>query len=371
MRADGADIPKQSFDGATLRQVVRISIGGTKLRFRLSNVFGDRPLILRSVYVAQSSLGGAVDPHLQRAVLFNGNASAMIPTGAEYISDAVAMSIAPLSDLTITMVIEKAPNSITTHSGSRATSFLLAGNHALDERLLSPELFTHWYFLAGVEVQGVAYAVSVVTLGDSITDGHGSTTDTNNRWPDVLAARLAKEHIGVVNRGIGGNRVLQDGLGPNVLARFDRDVVATPGTRYLIILEGVNDIGGLDRVESHTADAHNALAREIEAAYVQIAVRAHSQGIAVFGGTITPFRGSDYYHPSDQTEADRNALNQWIKTSGVFDSVIDFDQAMHDSSQPDRLDPAVDCGDHLHPNPNGYKRMGELIRLDLFQQRNK
>lgn len=374
MPASGADnLPKQPFNGATLRQVVRVSIGGEKLRLRLSNAFGDSPLILRSVFVgpSRSSKGGVIDPHSQFPVLFNGNASAMIPAGAEYLSDAVLMTVPPLSDVTITMLIERAPHSITSHDGARATSFLVSGNHVLDDHFSSPESFTHWYFLAGVEVQGISNVASVVTLGDSITDGHGSSTDANNRWPDVLAARLSKVHLGVVNRGIGGNRVLQDGLGPNALARFDRDVLATPGARYLIILEGVNDIGVLDRTESHTVETHNALVREIEAAYVQIVARAHSQGIAIFGGTVMPFRGSNYYHLSDQTEADRNALNQWIRTSGVFDSVIDFDKAMRDPSRPDHLDPAVDCGDHLHPNPTGYMRMGELVPLDLFWQLNQ
>ena len=371
MRADGADnLPKQPFDDATLRQVVRVSVGGMKLRLRLSNAFGNRPLVLRSVYVgpSRSSKTGSIDPHSQLPVLFDGNASVTIPAGAEYVSDAVLMTVPPLSDVTITILIDKAPSSITTHSGSRATSFLVSGNHVLDDQLSSPESFTHWYFLAGVEVQGIPNAVSVVTLGDSITDGHGASTDANDRWPDVLAARLSKAHIGVVNRGIGGNRVLEDGLGPNALARFDRDVLATPGARYLIVLEGVNDLGGLDRNEVHSLETHNALVRSLEAAFVQIVALAHSNGIAVFGGTVTPFRSSNYYHPSDQSEADRNALNQWIRTSGVFDAVIDFDKAMRDSSQPGLLDPEVDSGDHLHPNAVGYKRMGELVPLDLFQQ---
>jgi lysophospholipase L1-like esterase len=368
MAAWGAEnFPKQPLNGTTLRQVVRVSIGGEKLRLRLSNAFGDSPLILRSVSIGPSSKAGVIDPHTQIPVLFSGNASAMIPAGAEYLSDAVSMTVPPLSDVTITMLIERAPHTITTHSGAHATSWLASGNHVLDPQLSSPESFTHWFFLAGVEVQAASNSSTVVAFGDSITDGHGSLTDADDRWPDILAARLSKAHIGVVNRGIGGNRVLQDGLGPNALARFDRDVLATPGARYLIVFEGVNDIGGLDRTEAHAAETHNALVREIEAAYVQIAARAHSQGIAVFGATVTAFRDSDYYHPSDQTEADRNALNQWIRTSGVFDAVIDFDKVTRDPLRPDHLDPAVDCGDHLHPNPTGYKRMGELISLDLFR----
>jgi lysophospholipase L1-like esterase len=245
------------------------------------------------------------------------------------------------------------------------------GNHVLEDQFSSPESFTHWYFLAGVEVQGIPTAASVVTLGDSITDGNGSSTDANERWPDVLAARLSKAHIGVVNRGIGGNRVIEDGLGPNALARLDRDVLATPGARYLIVLEGVNDLGVLDRTTVHALETHKALVQALEAAFVQIVARAHSHGLVVFGGTVMPFGGSKYYHPSDQSEADRNALNQWIRTSGVFDTVIDYDKAMRDPSQPGLLDPEVDSGDHLHPNPTGYKRMGELVPLDLFRQLNQ
>jgi lysophospholipase L1-like esterase len=351
---------------------VHISTGGTKLRVCVSNAFGERPLVLRSVYAGPSLPGkdGSIDPRMQLPVLFNGSAGTTVPAGAEYVSDAISMTAAPLSDVTITMLIDKAPTAITTHSGARATSFALQGDHVLDAHLTSAESFAHWYFLGGVEVQAVSNAAAVVTLGDSITDGHGATTDANDRWPDVLAARLSKAHIAVVNRGIGGNRVLEDGLGPNAVARFERDVLATPGARYLIVLEGINDLGVFDRTAAHPLEAHTALVNALEAAFVQMVTQAHAHGITVFGGTIMPFRGSDYYHPSDQTEVDRNALNQWIRTSGVFDAVIDFDKALRDPSQPGHLDPVVDSGDHLHPNPAGYQRMGELVPVDLFHPQN-
>jgi lysophospholipase L1-like esterase len=371
-RAEGVDnLPKHSLDGATLRQAVHISVGGIKLRVRVSNAFGEAPLVLRSVYIGPSlsNKQGSIDPRLQLPVLFNGSASATIPAGAEYVSDVISMTVQPLSDVAITMLIDKAPISITTHSGARATSFAQTGDHTLDAQLTSAESFAHWYFLEGVDVQ-TSSNTAVVILGDSITDGHGATTDANDRWTDVLAVRLSKAHIAVVNRGIGGNRVIEDGLGPNAVARFERDVLSTPGARYLIVLEGINDIGVLDRLAVHPVETHTALVNALETAFVQMVAQAHSQGIAVFGGTIMPFRGSGYYHPSDQSEADRSALNQWIRTSGIFDTVIDFDKAMRDPSQPDRLDPAVDSGDHLHPNPAGYKRMGELVPLDLFHQTN-
>ena len=228
----------------------------------------------------------------------------------------------------------------------------------------------HWYFVAGVDVLSGSAMGSVVALGDSITDGHASTTNGNDRWPDVLARRLQQSggtrNLGVLNQGIGGNHLLIDGLGPNALARFDRDVLAQPGVRYLIVLEGVNDLGGLTRTGEVSAAEHSALVRRILAAYQQIVVRAHTHGIKVIGATILPYTGSDYYHPGPNSEADRVAVNQWIRARGHFDAVIDFDQATRDPAHPERLLPAYDSGDHLHPSPRGYATMGDSIPLSLF-----
>jgi lysophospholipase L1-like esterase len=278
------------------------------------------------------------------------------------------MSSAPLSDLVVTMMIESAPEGVTFHSGARATSFLLSGDHVADAQFISPQTLTHWYFLAGVEVAGGKDVGAVVTLGDSITDGHGATTDANERWPDVLARRLVGDGVGVVNQGIGGNRVLQDSLGPNALARFDRDVLSTPGVRYLIILEGINDLGGLDRFEEHSKETHDALVEELKGAFRQMVERAHAHGIRVYGATLTPYLGSGYYHPSVRSEEDRQNLNRWIRTSSTFDDVIDFDALVRDPSDSDHLAPESDSGDHLHPGPAGYKRMGEGISLKLFKK---
>jgi lysophospholipase L1-like esterase len=230
----------------------------------------------------------------------------------------------------------------------------------------------HWYQISGVDVVGTEKAASVVTLGDSITDGHGATTNGNDRWPDVLAQRMQAEKstrmAGVLNEGIGGNRLLLDGLGPNALARFDRDVVAQTAVRAVIVLEGVNDLGTLTR-DAEVSDAeHAALVARIEAAYSQMIERGHAHGIRVIGATILPYGGSNYYHPGQKNEADRQAVNAWIRDAGHFDAVVDFDKLTRDPEQPDRLLPAYDSGDHLHPGPAGYKAMGDAIPLALFKR---
>jgi lysophospholipase L1-like esterase len=356
--ATGADaLPKEALNGATLRQVVHLSLGGKAVRLHLSNEFGEAPLELHTVTVSNSGSGKSPP-----AVLFNGQAKVSIPAGAEYFSDPIALSVDPLSDLTITLVIDKAPDRITLHSGSRATSFLLTAN-----REAAPQALLHWYFIAGVEVEAAPGSRSLVALGDSITDGHAATNDANNRWTDVLARRLAPMGVAVVNEGIGGNRLLDDGLGPNALARFDRDVLSVAGAHYLIVLEGINDLGVLDRLQGQSEATHAAFIEKLESAFRQMIERGHAHGIRVYGATIMPDTGSDYYHPGQRSEAARQAVNQWIRSSGVFDGVVDFDQVMRDPTHPDRLAPAFDSGDHLHPGPAGYQRMGESVPLDLFK----
>jgi lysophospholipase L1-like esterase len=225
----------------------------------------------------------------------------------------------------------------------------------------------HWYQLAGIEVVAGAGAGAIVAFGDSITDGHACTTDGNDRWPDDLARRLQaaapRLPLGVLNLGIGGNRVLQDGLGPNALARFDRDVLAQPGATQVILLEGVNDLGTLTIKGEVPPAGHEALVARLIGAYRQMMVRAHQRGMRVLGATILPYTGSSYYHPDAQNEADRQRLNAWIREAGHFDAVIDFDAALRDPQDPARLLPAFDSGDHLHPSPDGYRHMAEAIPL--------
>ncbi len=364
MQAAPATLIRADFANATLRQVVHVSIGGTSSRVHVSNAFGAGPLLLRSVSVAAPGKTPGSIAGRPVAVLFNGRASVEVPGGAEYLSDPVSVSVAELSDIAVTMLVQDAPAVITSHPGARATSFLLRGDHAKEAELKGARSFPQWYFLAGIDVRGdKPSSGAVVAFGDSITDGHGATTDGNDRWTDVLAQRLS--NVGVVNRGIGGNRMLEDGLGPNALARFDRDVLTTAGVRFVVLLEGINDLGTLDRVIAHTPEEHQALVQRLKGAYRQLAERAHAQGIRVYCGTVMPDRRSEYYHPSDASEADRQAINQWIRSSGTFEQVIDFDKLMRDPQQPDRLLPAYDSGDHLHPGPVGYAAMGEAVAKAL------
>jgi len=357
---------------ATIRQIVHLSVGGTTLRVHLSNAFGHAPLHFTSVHIARplSAASPEIDPASDRALTFSGSSEVTIPAGAEYSSDPIQYPVAPLSNQAITFYLDQPPTGETGHPGSRATSYYAHGDHVSAANLPSAKTVDHWFQLSGVDVEAAPEAASVVVLGDSITDGHASTTNGNDRWTDVLAQRLqasaTTRDIGVLNQGIGGNHLLTDGLGPNALARFNRDVLAQPGVNWLIIFEGVNDLGGLTFHGEVPAAAHARLVHRIEGAYEQMILRAHAHGIRVIGATITPYMGSDYYHPDSANEADRQAINTWIRAPGHFDAVLDFDKTMRDPSQPDRLRPAYDCGDHLHPSPAGYRAMGESVPLSLF-----
>ena len=362
-------LPALSFEGVTLREVVHLSLGGARIRLRLSNAFGDRPLVLRGVSVARprGDEPGAIAAGTSIAVHFDGAATVSIPARAEYLSDPIAMRVDALSDVAVSLVLGNASSCTSSHPGARATAFLVPGEHAADEHLAAQESFAHWYFLSGVEVESSAAQSVVAVLGDSITDGRGSTDNANNRWPDVLASRLAPLGIGVANLGIGGNRILNDGLGPSALARFDRDVLGTAGVRTLIVLEGINDIGSLDRDAEHSQAEHDTLVEALEEALRQMALKAHEHGLRVLGATLTPFAGSAYYHPGPRSEADRQRLNQWIRTVGPFDGVIDFDALLRDPTHPERLAPDADSGDHLHPGPAGHRRMGEAVPLAVLR----
>jgi lysophospholipase L1-like esterase len=361
---------------ATLRQIVHLSIGGAELRVHLSNRFGSAPLHFTSVHIARavSSDSPRIVATTDQALTFSGAPGVTIPAGAGYLSDPIAFSAAPLSDLAITLHIDLPPPTQTGHPGSRATSYLAHGDLVSAADLPRAEKFEHWYFISGVDVLAPPQAAAVVTLGDSITDGHAATTNGNDRWPDDLARLLqadpATKMLGVLNQGIGGNRLLLDQLGPNALARFDRDVLAQPGVRYLVVLEGINDLGMLTRDGEVPQAEHDALVHNIIAAYEQIVARAHTHGIQVFGGTITPDGDFSYYHPGPRNEADRQAINRWIRAPGHFDAVIDFDKAMRDPQHPDRLLPAYDSGDHIHPSPIGYKAMAAVVPLALFDTSN-
>lgn len=357
---------------ATLRQVIHLSAGGAAIRVHVSNEFGTTPLHITSVHIARpvSTSSSAIDPQSDKPLSFSGSIDAIIPAGAELISDELNYPVAWLSDLAISIHYDDPPAQETGHPGSRATSYLAHGDLTSAVELPDAKKIDHWYQISEVDVSAPPDGASIVVLGDSITDGHAATTNGNDRWTDVLARRLHAEgssrDLGVLNEGIGGNHLLTDGLGSNALARFDRDVLAPAGVRYLIVLEGVNDLGGLARAGEVSSADHAALVKRVLAAYQQIVTRAHAHGIRVIGGTIMPYVGSIYYHPGPASEADRQAVNEWIRAASHFDAVIDFDRATRDPAHPDRLLPAYDSGDHLHPSPAGYAAMGNFISLSLF-----
>jgi lysophospholipase L1-like esterase len=353
---------------ATLRQIVHLSIGGRQLRVHLSNAFGTAPLHITAAHIARpvSPASAAIVAGSDTPLLFSGKADVTIPAGAEYVSDPVDFPVTPLSDLAVTIHYDVAPAQETGHPGSRSTSYLVHGDEVSQADLPGAKTCDHWYQLSAVDV--AADAPVIVALGDSITDGHNAITNANDRWTDVLAKRLVAAHrnIAVINEGIGGNHLLTDGLGPNTLARFDRDVLTPVGVRYVILLEGINDLGKLGLEPTSTPADHEALVAGIIGAYQQIVLRAHAHGIKVIGATIMPFIGSQYYHPGPANEADRLAVNRWIRMPGNFDAVVDFDALMRDPSNPGLLAPDLGSSDNLHPTPLGYAAMGNAIPLSLF-----
>jgi lysophospholipase L1-like esterase len=360
--------PAPGFAGATLRQIVQPALGGERVRVSFSNVFGDAPLTLRAAHVAPSAGNGAIQPQHGGPLTFDGRPSVTLQPGASMISDPTDLVVQPLANLAVTVAFDDAPpRAVTGHPGSRTTSFLQAGGDVAAIDLGAAARVDHWYFLNRIDVWTDARAQAVVTLGDSITDGRGSTTNENDRWPNLLSRRLLADpstaQIAVLNQGAGGNRILRDGLGPNMLARFERDVLAIPHVRWLIVLAGINDIG--TGPAARAAGEPAATAEDLIAGYRQMIVRAHDHRIAVYAATILPFEGAAYF--SEAGEADRQTINAWMRSSGEFDAVIDFDVITRDPSAPRRLSPQVDGGDHLHPSAAGYRIMADSIDLGLFR----
>jgi len=351
--------PPPGLTNNTLRQVVQVSIGGKKLRVYFSNAFGNGPITMNAVHVALSGGGSTIKTKSDKALMFQGKASVTIPPGKSILSDAFDFDLAPLSDLAVTIHFDGMPGDVTGHPGSRTTSYLQAGDQVSAANLPAATQVQHWYVINDIEVETGNSNAAVVALGDSITDGRGSGTDKNDRWPDNLARRLQSEkimaNIAVLNEGIGGNCVLHGGLGPTALARIDRDVFAQGNVRWLIVLEGVNDIGG-----SHDP----SVATNLIAAFERMIDQAHAKHIRVYGVTILPFGRSFYSSPEHETA--RQLVNHWIRTSNKFDAVIDFDLVMRDSQDSTCLLPMADSGDHLHPNETGYQMMADTIGLDLF-----
>lgn len=365
-------LPEAAQTDATLRQLVRLSIGGTRIRIRISNAFGKTPLEIADADIALAASPASSDivPASDRRLKFSGQRSVFIPAGAEYFSDPVSLKVPPLGTLAISIHYAKLPDAETGHPGSRATSYFEPGDAVARADFLGTSNAEHWYFIAGVDVEAANTSAAIAALGDSITDGHGVAANSNGRWTDILAQRLIKSRatrtVAVLNEGIGGNRVIEDGIGPNGMARFDRDVLASSGVRYVILLEGVNDLGVLTRDKPASTDQHHQMVASILAAYRQMIERAHEHEIKMIGATIMPYGASGYYHPDAANEADREAINSWIRSAGHFDAVIDFDALMRDPKQPSRLRKEYDLGDGLHPSAAGYQAMGEAVPLSLF-----
>lgn len=356
--------PAPGLAGNTLRQVVHVSQGGERLRVRFSNAFGTAPVTLTAARLAVSRGDGAVDPATDQALAFGGEAGVTIPAGGAVSSDSFAFSLQPLSDVAITVYFGAIdPDTVTGHPGSRTTSYLVEGNAVTAPTMPDAARTDHWYSIAGIDIVDED-AVAVVTLGNSITDGRGSGTNKQNRWPDELARRFQADdgtkQVAVLNVGIGGNCVLRACLGPSAPDRFQRDVIDQNSARWLIVLEGVNDIGGA------SPDSSAAVAERLIAAYQTMVERAHAHGIRVYGATILPVGGSFYDSP--EHEAARQTVNAWMRTSDAFDAVIDLDAALRDPENPAQLLPAADTGDHLHPSEVGHRMMAEAVDLALFSR---
>ncbi|MBP2706876.1 SGNH/GDSL hydrolase family protein [Microbispora sp. RL4-1S] len=364
----------------TLRQTVRLSLGGRRIRLRLSNVFGGAALPITRVSVALPAGGragvSAVEPGTARALTFRGRPSVVVPAGAQMVSDPLDVAPAARSNLAVTVYLADGQDSadITSHPGSRTTSHLVAGDLADAVELPGATPVDHWYFLGGVEVWTEPATAAAVFVGDSLTDGRGSTTNGNDRWPDLLLDRLQADPgtagVAIVNQAAGGNRVLNDGLGPHALGRIDRDVLAQSGVRWLIVFEGVNDIGTAPATEA----AQRRVADDLITAYDQIVMRAHAQGVRVYGATVTPFGGhgeeggeGGYDDPGGHRERARLTVNAWIRDSGRFDAVLDFDRVVRDPADPRRLLAAYDVGDHLHLNPAGYRALADAVPARLLR----
>jgi lysophospholipase L1-like esterase len=377
-----ASVP--TFEDQTIRQVVRVSVGGDMLRVRLSNEFGTRPLVIGAARVARGvpgaleQTGEQITEGTDRALTFGGRAAVTVPPGAPLLSDPVELSVPPRSDLVVSLYLPERTEGRTIHASAFQRNAVAAGNVAGDLKVAPTSTIEQWFFLTGVCVRaGRPGGASVVAFGDSITDGASTTVGANLRWPDVLAARLAGR-LGVLNAGISGNRLLHDPnpppgseaegyaafFGESGLRRFDRDVGAQPGVGYVIVLIGVNDIG---HPGAAAPPDEEVSADDVIAGHRQLIARARARGLKVFGGTILPFRDDAFGMFTPEREAARQAVNAWIRKGGEYDAVIDFDAALRDPAAPDRLLPAYDSGDHLHPNDAGAAALAHAVPLRLFR----
>jgi lysophospholipase L1-like esterase len=343
--------PDLALSNNTLRQVLCVSTGGKKLRFKFSNELSKNPVTIKAIQIAVSRGGATIDKSTIKKLKFNNRFEVTMEAGAAISSDPVSFNLEPRMEIAITIFFGEASPTITGHPGSRTTSYLLAGNQTSPNVDFTNAVKTdHWYVISGIDVETSESGGAIAVFGDSITDGRGSGTNKQNRWTDILAIQLQKnsgtKQVSVLNLGIGGNSVLRGGLGPTGLDRFGRDVLGQSGVRWLIIFEGVNDIGG-----TKDSTAASLVVKNLIAAYDKMIGEAHARGIKVYGATITPFKGSSYY--TDHHEKARNSVNEWIRSSGRFDAVIDLDKAIRNPVDTSEILPEAQS-DHLHPNELGY-----------------
>ena len=356
----------------TIRQIVRPSIAGTSVRVRLSNLYGTDAITLGPVRIARHAGESAIRTETDRAVTFGGKATVTIAQGADALSDPVAFPVTALEQLAISLHVSGSSKASTLHGVGMQTAYIADGEVTAAPKLATSVTDTSRYFLTDVEVAAAAGARTVVVLGDSITDGVGSTDDLNRRWPDALAERLQADpmlkSIAVVNSGIAGNRLLNDAVAPfvgqSMLSRLDRDALSKPGVRWIVLLSGSNDISAGDMLDT---PKDKVTAQQIIAGMQQLISRAHAKGIKVYGATVLPKAGVEkpFVH-TPESQAKRNELNAWIRTSGAFDAVVDFERVMRDAARAEHLAPIYDSGDHLHPNDAGYKAMAAAIDLRKF-----
>jgi len=361
--------PFIQFNNQTLRQIVRVTVGGSRGRVVLSNAFGAAPITIGAAHLALRASGDTIQSGTSGTLTFSGRPTITIPANAIAYSDALPIAIPPLADLAIDVYLPGGTTStspLTMHAAALQTSYVSeTGNHTGSTKFPTVSTTRSWFLLSRVEVDAADARGVIVAFGDSITDGSASTPDTNSRWPDVLARRLLNaatpNRLAVVNAGIGGNRLLSEGAfnaGINALARFDADVLSQTGVTDVIVLEGINDIGNARQNPTPTAE-------DLIASHRQMIQRAHAKGVRMIGATLTPFWGAGYY--TEVGEAKRTALNDWIRSGKEYDGVIDFDKATRDPNDPKKLLAAYDSCDHLHPSDAGYKAMGEAIDLAVFQ----
>lgn len=347
--------------------VARPTIAGSALRISLSNSFGYAPVRIDSAQVARSAAAGAIAPGTAHALTFGGRGWVVVPPGARITSDPVEFDVYPQADLAVSLYVEADSGPTTSHPVGLRGAWLAAGNQTAVEKLEGASLLRSYLWLDGIDVRAQPRGAAIVTFGDSITDGFSTTPDADMPWPSILARRLGARRgapaRSVINMGISGNRLLREGAGSSGLARFDRDVLSRPGARWVLLLLGINDIG-FSAIPGLPA-SEKASAKDIIAGYQLLISRARLHGLSIIGATLTPFEGVNTY--TAEGERMRQEVNQWIRASGAFDGVVDFDAATRDPAAPTKLRAAYDSGDHIHPNDAGNRAMADAVDLKLFR----